>query len=220
MKNPLEKIEKTENILTSIWILISTLWKDFKNELIELYLVSKKSLLEWWYSKKIATIIILVMVFFPLIKTYGWYIYKWYEYYNYLKTYESVKEELSNSYELSVKSFFNTYNLKYWVDCNWIAKVNVDSNMYEKYWTTYKKNQNCALTSKMQIYPITVWNLVIDKEKKKVTVSWKALVLVLNWDNVSVLKYQNYNLWKMLDWDEKDLWKINPFWDTLEGFKN
>ena len=71
----------------------------------------------------------------------------------------------------------------------------------------------------MQIYPITVWNPVIDKNSKKVTISWKALVLVLNWDLINILEYKNYNLWKMTDWKEKDLWKFYPFWSSIEVFK-
>lgn len=220
MKNPNDKIEKTENILNSIWSLIKSFWIDFKNEIVELYIIAKKNLIEWSISKKIATILILVLVLFPILKTYWWYILKSYDYIIYLKNYESIKEELSNWYEDSVKRFFNTYNLKYWIDCSWISKVNVDSNMYEKYWTTIKKRQNCALVNKMQIYPITVWNLIIDKKKKKITVSWKALVLNLNWDLINILEYKNYNLWKLIDWKEKDLWKFNPFWESIELFKD
>ena len=133
MKNPNEKIEKIEKLLNSIWSLINSFWIDFKNEIVELYFIAKKNLIEWSISKKIATILILLIVLFPFFKTYWWYILKWYNYAIYLNNYESIKEELSNWYEISVKNFFNTYNLKYWIDCNWIAKVNVDSNMYEKH---------------------------------------------------------------------------------------
>jgi len=220
MKNPKDKIDKIENLLNSLWSLIKSFWIDFKSEIIELYIITKTNLINWNISKKIATVLILLLVFIPIFKTYWWYIIKWYKYIIYLKNYESIKEELANWYELSVKKFFNTYNLKYWVDCNWIAKVNVDSNMYEKHWTTFKERQNCALVNKMQIYPITIWNPIIDKSSKKVTISWKALILVLDWDLIKILEYKNYNLWKMLDWKEKDLWKFNSFGESIEIFKD
>lgn len=220
MKNPEEKIKNTSEVIEGVWILLKLFWSDFKNELIEFYYISKKNLISWNKSKKIATLLMLFIFIYPMVKTYWWYIYNTYNYVVYLKNYSSIKDELSNWYEKSVKTFFNTYNFKYWVDCKWLAIVNVDSNMYEKYWTIIKSKQNCALVNRMQIYPITVENPIIDKDSKKAVISGKALVVQLNWDDIQFLWYQRYNLWKLLDWEDKDLWKINPFWKDIKIYKS
>ncbi len=218
MKNPNQKINKLSDIINAIWELIKLFLDDICLELKELYQILKNNIISWTNSKKLATIFIIGLIIYPLITTYGWSIKKWINYIIYLKNYETTKEELLQGYEYSVIDFYKTYNKKYWTDCYWISEVNVDSNMYEQWWTKRKEKQNCALVNKMQVYPIEIGKLIIDKEKWKATVSWKALVLILDGDKIKSLEYKNFNLWKLIKWED-GYWKINPYWENIEKYK-
>ena len=157
--------------------------------------------------QKIATMIFLLIVLAPM---WYWYIKTWKSIYTYVHNVINFQQNIvviQWEYDISVRRFLDTYNQKYWIDCDWILEANVD--MWMDRYGTEKKDAPCNYQDRMQIFPITVEPPITDW-KQSARVWWKAIIVVMDWTNIKAAWYQRYELWRKMDWDVAK-WKFNAF---------
>ncbi len=208
MKNGDEKIEQIKKILSGGSNLLSLVFQDLWNEFKEIIQVFRRNFFGRSGTRKMATIIFLLLILVPALFSYTQLISTGYNKIHNWIYFDNNITVLKNEYEESVRSFLKTYNEKYGVDCEWIKKVNVDINM-AALGTERKPGMFCNLNYKMQIYPITVES-PSTKGTQTALVSGKAIVAIFEGANLKNAWYQRYNLWRDMSWSINE-WKFNPF---------
>ncbi len=208
MRHPDEKIEQTEKIVAGSWQLICICFKELWEEIKNFYVTMKRNFIGQTGTRKVATFIFALIILVPAWFSWWWMVSWAYNFINNIISFDYNVQVLRSNSEMSVRDFFDKYNNKYWIDCDWIKKVNVDMNM-DKLGTDKKPWKFCSLTSKVQIFPITVDNPITDGTQYA-RVNWKALYVVFNGTDIQNAWYQRYELWRKMEWPIED-WKFNPF---------
>lgn len=208
MKHSDEKIEQAEKIVAGTWQLIYICFNELWVELKDFFYTLKRNF--YWRNgtRKVATVLFAIVIILPAGYSYLWIIKSAYIYARNISLFDKNKQVLEGQYVASVKNFFQEYNEKSWVDCDWMKEVNVDMNM-DKLWTQRKPGKLCSLNQKSLILPVTIENPIADTAQYA-RVGWKAFYIIMNGTTVQNVWYQRYELYRKMEWDINK-WKFNPF---------
>ncbi len=208
MKHPDEKIAHTEKIIENSWELFVLFLKEMRDEIFEFGATLKRNFLGQRKTKKAATIIFALIILVPVILSYWRLGTSVFTYFENIYLYDQNMKILESEHEKSVKNFFQTFNTKYGVDCEWIKAISVDMNM-AALWTERKPGKLCSLNYKVQIFPITIDNPTSNWEQ--ISRVWgKMIYVIFNGTEIQNAWYQRYDLWRKNEWDISK-WKINSF---------
>lgn len=206
-KNSDKKIENTEKIVAGIFWYLKIIFLEVFENFKQVFRLFQRDIIKWSWTRKVATIIFLLLILLPM---WYWYFKTWksiYTYFHNIIHYEQNITVLKGEYEDSIRNFLDTYNQKYWIDCDWILEANVD--MWMDRYGTEKKDAPCNYQDRMQIFPITIEPPITDG-KQSARVWWKAIVVMMDGTNIRTAWYQRYELWRKMDWDIAK-WKFNAF---------
>ncbi len=205
-----KSINHTAGIIYNIKQLVIVFGNDLKIEFLSLWNILLKNLTQPILEKRIAAIIVVIILFIPSVLQYCTWINTAIDYVVSRYKQDEIIQEIQKTHANSIKNFFDTYNKKYGIDCDRIREVNVDINMSDVYWTEKKYGKWCLQKEKIKIYPVSFDALEITN-KQQVRTGGKWIYIVTdNEYNLKKLCYVKYNVWKEKNWE---LWyrKINPF---------
>ena len=209
-KKTQKRINQTEGLIGSAWDILREILIDIAIQFKDLGVVFWKNIKGPWgktWKRKLATIIVIAFTVYPLSIHYAsWGKDFWVTVSNKIEKNE-ILEEVQTNYEIEIRDFFEEYNRKYSVDCDWVRRVNVDQNMFLKYGTTKKPGNGCLTTEKWQWTPVSIEKPLKDESNQIFKVRGKAVLVISDGGVIKAIEKNNFELWRK--WED-DFWRFNP----------
>jgi hypothetical protein len=205
-----QQVEHVDQVVQWTASILKTFFKDLLANFTDIVKLIQQNA-TWSKSKIFASVIVALCLWIPLLSWIYTSIQKWYYFIDNIINYEKNVVTLEKSHKWSVKSFFEKYNQKFWVDCDRIRWVKVDYNMADIYNTEYKPWKWCIVNEYEKFFPISFDDLSVNDTKQVARTSWKALMIHHDkeWKMIKMC-YLRYNLWKYVHRDQW-YWKFDPF---------
>lgn len=209
MGNIEDYVKNTDNVIKSLFRVFKQLCIDFWRKIRELCFTYAR-IIKDHKDKKLAIFIVLSITLIPWLVQIKDMAFSTYSYVDNLVYWEERVNELRTDNNQSVIDFFQTYNNKYGVDCDWIREVNVDMNMYFLYNTRKKPGKGCLTNEKWQIIPLEIRTPIIDNVQQTARVQGDALINIIRDGSIYKIEQKRFELWRKLEW-ENGYWHFNPF---------